>query len=269
MVKMGAVWERAAEFITDNLNAILPIALFAFFLPFSIRGNFARVSENGPFELALVLDLISVVFGILALWGSLTVIAMSLERGEGGNAGAIAGKRLPAALLVWIGLLAAMIALVLPVPLLLSANGYDPQAVVQKQVTVAPAVAWAINLYLLGLAALLVWLGARLILVSPVIVQEKKVFGALARSFQLTRGVTLRIVGVILLYVAVALVAIWATQTVFGSIFQLIAGPMTGLSLSSVLTSVMVAAVQTAFMLIVPAFTSKLYQALTAQRERA
>ncbi|MEI9928731.1 MAG: hypothetical protein WDN44_14955 [Sphingomonas sp.] len=266
---MGAVWDRAAEFITDNLGAILPVALFAFFFPFSIRGNFATAGANGPFGLVLVLDLVSVAFAILSLWGCLTVIAMSLDSGDGRNAGALAGRRLAPALLVWVSVLAALLLLVMPVPLLLTANGYDPAAVVQKQILIAPALAWAIDLYLLALGALFLWISARLILVSPVIVQEKRLFGALARSFRLTRGLTLQIVGVMLLYFAVSMVAIWATHMVFGSIFQLIAGQMTGVSLSGVLTSVMVAAVQTACLLIVPAFTSKLYQALTIQRNRA
>ncbi len=262
MVKMGTVWDRAAEFITDNLGTILPIALFAFFLPFSIDGNFARVSENGASGLKLALSLIMVAFAVLAMWGRLTVIAMSLESGDGRNPGALAGKRLLPALIVWVAVLAAVLLTVAPVSLLLGANGYDPQDVLDGRTRLSGALEGAIIVYLLLLAAGWLWVTARLILTEPAIVHEKRMFGALARSFQLTRGHALPIVGVLLLYGFVTLVAIWATQTVFGSIFVLIAGPMSGVSLSGVLTSVMVAAVQTGFLLVVPAFTSKLYQAL-------
>ena len=57
---------------------------------------------------------------------------------------------------------------------------------------------------------------------------------------------------------------------VFGSIFKLIAGSDGGMSLSSVLTSVMTAVVGTALSVVVPVFTAKLYLALdAAERDRA
>jgi len=57
-----------------------------------------------------------------------------------------------------------------------------------------------------------------------------------------------------------------ATQLVFGSIFRLVAGQSDGLSLSNILTSVMVAAVQAGFTVIVPVFSAKLYQALVSAK---
>jgi hypothetical protein len=42
MVKMSTVWDRTAEFLSDNIGAIVPVALLAFFVPASIGGSFQR-----------------------------------------------------------------------------------------------------------------------------------------------------------------------------------------------------------------------------------
>ncbi|MBO9713644.1 glycerophosphoryl diester phosphodiesterase membrane domain-containing protein [Sphingomonas sp.] len=265
MVKMGTVWDRTAEFVTDNLSAIVPVALLAFFVPFSIQGNLATLRQNAGADLAVTLELVSLAFGVLVLWGSLAIVAMALGLRD---ARAVATRRLPAALLVWIALFAALVAPVLVLLLVtdtialameIAQNGLDFAALGR---------AMAIVYVLLIVAPLLLWLGARLIVVGPGIVAEQRLFSAIRRSFQLTRGHGLMIVGVILLYGLVAFVAKLAAQTVFGSIFQLISGPASGVSLSQVLASVMVALVQTAFAVIAPAFTAKLFLALT-QREAA
>jgi hypothetical protein len=66
MVKMGTVWDRTAEFLTDNLTAIVPIALLAFFVPFSIQGNFAHIRDGANPGFALTLQLVSLAFGLAA-----------------------------------------------------------------------------------------------------------------------------------------------------------------------------------------------------------
>ena len=36
MVVIGSVWDRTVEFISDNLSAVVPIALMGIFAPLSI-----------------------------------------------------------------------------------------------------------------------------------------------------------------------------------------------------------------------------------------
>jgi hypothetical protein len=261
MLKMGTVWDRTAEFLTDNLATLLPIGLFAFFVPFSIRGNFAYAAESAGFEFQLVLQLVSLGFAILAVWGSLAITAMVLDSGAGASAGTTGTKRLLPALAVAVTMLAALLLAWAPAAIVIGIYGYDFEAAFTSPF------GWPLALYCVVAVAFALWFSARMMLVNPVIVAEKSIFGAIPRSFRLTRGVTLPIVGVLLLYILVSLVAVLATQIVFGSIFALLAGaPDSPVSLSRVLTSVMVAAVQTGFTMIVPVFTANLYLALT-QRE--
>ena len=266
MATMGTVWDRTAEFLGDNLGATLPVALLAFFVPASIEGSFQAAKAGGSPELVLSLYLVQLAFGILSLWGSLTISAMALDVASARGAGAIGRARLLPALAVSVLLFAVMFVLVLPIPLALQLSGYDLMEIARgTNVGLGPQIAGGIALYGLALLALLLWVGARLFVTNPVIVREKRMFSALRQSWKLTRGMTWRIIGVILLFALVSWVSMLAANMVFGSIFALVAGgPAEGVTLAGVLTSIVVAAVQTGFTVLVPVFTAKLYLALAA-----
>ncbi|HWU96609.1 MAG TPA: hypothetical protein VN029_13500, partial [Sphingomonas sp.] len=94
MAKMGTVWDRTAEFLSDNLGAVLPVALLAFFVPASIEGSFQAAKTGAGPGLILSLYLVQLAFGILSLWGSLTIVAMALDMADARGAGAIGRARL-------------------------------------------------------------------------------------------------------------------------------------------------------------------------------
>ncbi|WHU00865.1 MULTISPECIES: glycerophosphoryl diester phosphodiesterase membrane domain-containing protein [unclassified Sphingomonas] len=267
MAKMGTVWDRTAEFLSDNLGAILPVALLAFFVPASIEGSFQAAKASAGPGLVLSLYLVQLAFGILSLWGSLTITAMALDMAEARGAGAIGRARLLPALIVSVALFVGMFVLAMPIPIALQLAGYDMMAIARGELTsLSTQMAGGIALYLLVLVALILWLGARLFVTNAVIVREKRMFSALRQSWKLTRGRTWALIGVILLYALVSWVSILAANMVFGSIFALVAGGAAdGISLAGVLTSIVVAAVQTGFTVLVPAFAAKLYLALTAE----
>ena len=267
MVKMGTVWDRTAEFLSDNIGTILPIALLAFFVPASIEGNFQAAMEGASFTLILALRLLQLAFGILSLWGSLALTAMALDMAGGDTAGSVAGKRLLPALLVSIVCIAAVVVAVLPIPALLGANGVDLAAIAEgRDFELGTGMAGFVALYGLVLLGLFLWLAARLIVTTPVIVREGRMLSALRQSWKLTRGTTWRVIGVMLLFALISWVSMLAANTVFGSVFALVAGGgADGVSLAGVLTSIVVAAVQTGFTVLIPAFTAKLYLALTAE----
>lgn len=276
MAKMGTVWDRTAEFLSDNLGAILPVALLAFFVPASISGSFQPILQSADYGLALTLLLFQLAFAVLSLWGWLTIIVMALDMPDTRQAGAIARGRLLAALSVWVALFGIVLLLFSVVPLILAAGGIDltevarmgPVAVIVAAggSSSANAAAWIAGGYFVLLLLALGWLYSRLFVTDAVIVRERRMFSALRQSWKLTRRMGWRIIGVMLLYCLVSWVSILAANLVFGSIFALVAGgPAEGISLAGVLTSVVVAAVQTGFTVLAPAFTAKLYLALTAE----
>lgn len=267
MVKMSTVWDRTAEFLSDNIGAIVPVALIAFFVPASIGGSLESVFLTATPGVMLALRLVQLAFAVLSIWGSLVITAMAIEGASGETAGTIARRRLLPAIAVSLVLGVAMLALTLPVPVYLAANGYDLAAIARGEaVEISSAAAGAVSIYFLILAAAFLWIGARLIVTTPVIVRERRVLSAIPQAWRLTRGSTWRIIGVLILFVVVATVSALAANTVFGSIFALVAGGgEDGISLAGVLTSIVTAAVQTAFLVLLPAFTAKLYLALSAQ----
>lgn len=269
MVKMGSVWDRTAEFLSDNLGAVLPIALLTFFVPMSILRSLSPIVATASGSLALTVGAIELALVVAVFWGMLTITVMALDfvSAAGQTAPSIATRRLLPTLLVSIALFVVSLAALQPVPLILIAAGVDVEAAARTGMVAIPrGTAWLIVGYFLLVAVLFLWASARLSVVVPVILREKKSFGALSRSWRLTRGYALRIIGVLILYAVVSLVSALAALTVFGSILSLILGnDGDTISLASVLTSIVVAAVQTAFMVIPPVFTAKLYVALTAQ----
>lgn len=271
MISMGTVWDRTAEFLSDNLGAVLPVALGAIFVPAAISGGLAELQQGAAPGLAFGLGLASLLLAVVTFWGQLAITALALDPGLGRGAARVATRRLPAALLVTIILLVAMFVLAIPLGIILAASGVDLSGTAAGTMPpVPPAAALWVMLYLLALLPVLLWLAARLAVVLPAIVGDHLALGAIARSWRLTRGAALKIVGVLLLYGIVATVAYLAATTAFGAIITLIAGRgEDGLSLATVLTGIVGGAVSTAFTVLGTAFVAKLYLALRARNEAA
>lgn len=269
MASMGTVWDRTAEFLSDNLGTVLPIALGAMFVPAAVSGSLSGLGQGATPGLATGLGLASLLLAIVTFWGQLAVTALALDPAIGRGAVNVATRRLPAALLVTIVLFVALFLLAIPAGVILALSGADLNAgATGGMPQVPPAAALWLLLYFLVLLPIALWFGARLIVVAPVIVGEKAMFGAIPRSWALTRGSAFKIIGVLILYAVVATVAYLAATTAFGAVITLIAGRgEDGLSLAMVLTVIVGGAVSTAFTVLGTAFAAKLYLALRADRE--
>ncbi|MEN3749304.1 hypothetical protein TPR58_19175 [Sphingomonas sp. HF-S3] len=258
-VKMGTVWDRTSDFVADNLSRILPVALVAFFIPFSITGNLSPLLDQADMRLSLVLLLVMVALSVLALWGSLALTAMVVR--PNGDAPRTALRCLGPALLVWLLLFVLLAALVAPLGIGLALAGIDPTGIrpMPGTVSIGAGLGWAMALYFLAMLAVSFWLSARLALINSAIVGDRLGIGAIGRSFRLTAGLSWRLMGVGILYIIVSNVAALAAQTVFGSVLALIMEDAAPFSLASILTSIAVAAVQTGFCVLAPLFTAMLY----------
>jgi len=264
MVEMGNVWDRTAEFVSDNLTSVVPIALLTLFVPMSIISNLSDAMTDAPQLPKVLMALGTIPLALVSLWGQLVLTALALDFGSDREARAVALRRLPAAVLVAVilGIGAALI--FVPCWVILYASGVPmaPDALRALPPTAMARPFAFVALYALIAMPFALWLIARLAVTTPVIVNESISLRAIARAFRLTRGVALKIVGVMILYFIVSWVAVTAAKLVFGSIFRLVAGGGGAMSLSAVLTSVIVAAIQTVFGILVATFVAKLYQAL-------
>lgn len=271
MVSMGNVWDRTAEFLSDNLGTLLPIALLAIFVPATISANLSGLQQNATTGTATLLGLGMFALAMVGFWGQLAVTALAIDPALGRQASQVATRRFPAALLLMILLVVVVIVLMIPVGVLLAVGGVD-LAAIQPGATpeIPPVVAVWVFFYLMVMFFVGLWLLSRLAVVIPSVVGDRLAIGAITRSWRLTRGVALKIVGVLILYAIVSIVANLAATSAFGAIMYLVAGNgEDGISLASVLTTIVGGAISTGFTVLGTAFLAKLYIALLARHEAA
>ena len=268
MVSMGTVWDRATEFLSDNLSAIFPLALFAIFMPLAISQSVLPLTVSGG-STALIVDILWLGLSITWKWGSVAIMALALDAvGGRGAAIATANRRFLPIVGISLILLLGTLAVALPLAIALGLSGFDVQAAIRGgKAELTGGLEWFIILYLAFLLGAFIWLFARLLLLTPTVIVERRGVGAIARSFKLTKSVQWKIIGVAILYVIVFAVCYLAAKFVFGSIFAMFAGGDGPVTIGSVLTSILVSVVTTAFTVLAAAFTAKLYLAVRDARE--
>lgn len=270
MVRMSGVWDRASDVIAGRRGILASIALLFVWLPGLVRAA-ARLAVNGAgpaaaapmpgsFWLVSILGLAVLVLGAI---GNLALVAVASDPSVGrGEALRIALNRLGA--YVGIMLLVITAFVVLAVPLVIAVLSAYP-SLAALQAGAVPQVSAGLGLfvlvYSLVLAVFFLWVEARLLVVLvPVIVNERLGLRSVARAFALTRGLTWRIVGVLLLFLVVFVVALLAAQGVVGVTLRLLLG-YDHLALALFLTAAIVSMVSCAFSVVISVFSAQLYVA--------
>jgi hypothetical protein len=264
MVKMGDVWDSATDAVRGRAGTIAPIAVGALFLPNMIQAAITAYRGPGTAPTALS-GIVAILLAVVTMWGGLAILAV-LSDPNVSRADAVrrASARLPAAVGVAALLMVAFGALLLPVLIALVAGGLDPAALQAGTMpTISRGTGLFVTLYMLALAVALLAIGARLLLVNPVVLHERIGLRAIGRSLRLTRGLAWKLVGVLLLFVVVILIAGGAAQFVTGTIFGLILGTDDA-AITSFLAATVAAAVTVIFSVLAYGFLARLYAALTA-----
>lgn len=266
MVEMEQVWDRTAAFLRARRATLVALALPALFVPAVIGGLAEAAAAQDVGASGGIWMPVRLVAGLLMLWAELAILALAAGLDSPRVALRQAGLRLPVMIGFALLVTALLLLLAMPAVAILVAYGFDFVAAAAGE-TVTPSVAAAawIALYALVLIPLLLWVAARLSLLPPVIVQERRGQGAIARTFTLTHGLAAKIIGMFLLYGIVSTVLTAATQYAGGTILALIFGSDDGLGVASVLTLLLTTLVETALAVMLWVFTGKLY---LAARER-
>ncbi len=268
MVRMGTVWDRTTAFLGDRTAALMPIVLLLLFVPVCIQGIVTPLMETGEGTRALI-GLLVLALALVMAWGQLSIVALVIEPGTSASAAVRTGGRrlLPA---IGVGILVGLIFLVVALPLVIAfaASGVHWVSVAPGRWTfegsLPSGLKLFVGLYALAYVVFLFWLGARLSLVNSVVVAERRGIAAIKRAFLLTKGLALKIVGVIILFLVVYAVCSMAVTTVLGSLFQLLLGGEGAITLATVLTAIASGVVTTAFTALAAAFLAELYLAARA-----
>ena len=265
MVKMGNVWDRTVEVLNGRTRMIATLALLGMFLPSVVRDAYVAAGTPGTLSFGLVGGILSIVVLLATIWAQLAIIAVATHPATTRDeAGRQARARLAPAfgLTLLIGL--AAFAAMLPPLVALAWSGFDFAAAARgaTMATNPPSVGTAIFVivYVLAFTLVVIWAAARLIVLNPVILNERLGVGSIARSIALTRGLTWRLIGVVILFAVVLVVATGAAQAVTGVIFRLVLGA-SGKGLAAFLGGVAGTLVTTAFTALAAVFTAQLYVA--------
>ncbi|WP_353203118.1 hypothetical protein [Sphingomonas sp.] len=269
---MSTVWDRTAEFLSDNLAALTPIVLLGIFVPLTLLGSLMPLIGSSGQAGDWALGGIVFVLALVTTWGGIAITALAFDPAAG-RASAVATANHRIAPVLGIGLVTtlAVVLLAAPIAVALGLSGVDMAAMAAGKPPAGAGNGWALRfatIYTIVFAVFLLWAYARLVLlITPIMVMERRGLGVYARAFVLTRGITWKVIGVLLLYAIVSWVASAAAKTVFGSVFGLLIGGTGPITLASVLTQIAVAATSTLFSVLSVAFVAKLYLATRDARE--
>lgn len=265
-VKMGTVWDRTIEVLNGRTGMIARIAVLGILLPTVVRDGFVTFSSRANPVAMLVGAVLTIGALVAMIWAQLAIVAIATDPAvDTASARRQASARVLPAFGITVLLTIIAVLLAMPPVVVLIRSGFDFVAAANGssvQMT-PPSVGAASFTALYGLAYLLVLLGigARLVLLNPVILNERLGVGAIRRSIQLTKGMTWRIIGIMVLFVIVLLVATGAAQSVTGIVFRLALGAES-IAVAAFLAGVAGSIVTTALTALAAVFTAQLYVAV-------
>jgi hypothetical protein len=258
-LSIGKAWEEAVAFVAREATLLFPVALLFIALPSVILQEMtppelsawmaATTQPRPPLPPIPPAFALAGLLTILLIWfGSLTLFALALRPGISvGEALRLGLARLPVligtGLLVLAGFTGAFLVVVVLAGLL-SMGG-------------AAAAALAATLAGLAIACGAIFVGVRLVLLNPVVIDgHDGVVAALRKSWALTQGHFWRLFAFLLILTILSTIVAIAAQAVFGSI----AGLAGGASAAEFVGGVVGAAASTAVQVYMLVMLARLYR---------
>ena len=256
MLSLSALWDRTTAFIADHFAAVASVGALGLFLPSAALQSLMPYAGDHLWVVPIL-----IVCGLTSAWAQLVLIALSIAPAAGKPAAMnLAVRRLPVqigiGLLIGVAVGLAMLPLIVAIGVAAASSGTAPTP--GQLPNLSAGVVVFLGLYLVVVAVVGLWLGARLSVLSGVILAERRGLGAIARTFRLTKAAAIRLIGLILLYVVVSQIASLAVSTVIGAIVGLFADP----ELARIVSKVFAAGVGAIFGTIAAIYIGQLYLAL-------
>lgn len=270
MIRIGTIWDRTTEMLAARGGIFVGIAGLLLLGPGIVQAAADAAASDGALGRAAA-GIIGIIAAVLTLWGSLALTAAaSGSATHQRDAIVSSSSRLGVAVgLLVIAVLVAILAFLPGVLLLLSA-GFDmarAQAGLRQTDIDFVRAGWAM-LYFVVVAIVALWISARLVPLFAIIMNERRGIGAYARSIALTRGSTLRLVGVLLLYAIVMLVVLMAATSIVGLAVRLVLGADAQVAITFA-TAVVSAIVTAGFAILQNVFSAQFYLAAREARDAA
>ncbi|WP_428968766.1 hypothetical protein ACQR50_13920 [Sphingomonas sp. Xoc002] len=270
-VRIGTVWDSTQQVLAGRAGMMAPFALIGFVLP-GVLQILLLPSSPGPSGMGVTGLGLVILSMLLGIWAQLAIMALATHPATTSAEASRAGLRRLGPVLgvaLVIGLVLALAVLVVVVVLGLSHFNFAAAMAAKGDPSKLPPMsggtALFLVLYVLTMIVVSLWLAARLMLMYAVVLNERRGLGAIRRSIALTRGLTWRLIGVLLLFGVVMLVAMMAVQGVSGAVLRLLLGAdqaLTAVRLAGLLGSL----VSAGFMTLAYVFVARLYVATAGEQ---
>ena len=76
---MSTVWDRTAEFLSDNLAALTPLVLFGIFVPLTLIGSLMPLMGTGGQPADLALGLMVLALSLVSSWAGVAITALAFD----------------------------------------------------------------------------------------------------------------------------------------------------------------------------------------------
>lgn len=216
-LSISEAWNETAAFVRREAQLIFPIAFLLISLPSALMQASLPVVVPGELPPAGLWLLLIPVAALLAMIGNIAINLLALRPGTSVGESLQHGARrflilFAASLLIGLGIMLAMIPVILILSVLLVASG--PTAIVP-----------AITFLLVVPMIIFVWVRLILLLTPIVAVEELGPVALLRRSWALSKGQSLKLLGLLLLMMVLALVVSLAVGAIAGLLILFVAGP--------------------------------------------
>ena len=261
-LSISRAWEETRTVIAREGRLLTTVALALILLPQAVAGALAPPKELSGQDAPSWMAIVAILVGITGIIGQIAVIRLSLGHGTSvGDSIAHGARRFLSPLAAVIILIFA--AALLAVPLLLATAGPESLDGMARG-AIPPASAALVLLLILALLAV----GVRLQLIVPVSSEEGGgPFRLIKRSWQLTTGNYWRLFAFLMLVLVCALIVMIAAGVVGGLLARTMFGEIEPLSFGALILSLLTAAVQAAFSVVITVMLARIYVQLAGAAE--
>lgn len=254
-ISMSAIWDESIALVKRERHLLVPLALATIGIGSAASALIQpEPGQAGSVTIAFVATLAA---NLLKLIGSLAIIALVLRPGFSvAEAIRLALARMPK--MLGLILLYFLAILVILLPAVLAANPASLSAKTALQ-DIPPR---ALLLALIGLFVI-IYSGMRLVTLNVIIIdRDPPLWNAVKAAFAQSRGLTIKLVGVLLLFVFVNAVVTGATVAVLGSLFALLGKALALPLLGKTVAALAGGMIEALMSILLAVFISKLYQKL-------
>lgn len=259
---MNQAWDDAMAFIRRESGLLIPLALATVFVG-DVVGTLAQADAPNS-KMSGIASIVVLLAAVWSIVGQLSLSALVLRPGSSvGEAIRMGASRLGKVVLVGLIIAGVFVLALIPVVAALQASGFDPR----NPESLRQMPSWA-AFYIGLLSIMMLWIGARLLLLNPLIVDRNPgAITALKSAFTMTRGIAAQILLVLIIYLVVLAIMTGAVRFVVGSLAAVVGAALGQPFLGVVLTALASGLMATALSLIAAVFVACLYARRDPERQ--